>query len=269
MATNDRSNWLTASVVTQPHRTRDAVPIGEPERVTPLDDVHDPIERRTAGRDVVEDHRPRVVAVVAFDLAVRALQPHPFGRQPVVLHERVLVDRLFDREALARAFDVGALVAAALHEDRERRGAVRPRRADADFIEVGAVRDRLGLEGLVRFEILPGEAEPGHHLQEELRMRLADGELPGLLLEDVLGERRAHPRRRPLPEDAREQHREVANVDLVLVPEVDKKLVFRETGAGERRPRPVVFSIHDREQPLLQGVCHRVDESCHASRFGR
>ena len=102
------------------------------------------------------------------------------------------------------------------------------------------------------------EAEAVHHLEEELGVRDAERELARLLLEDVLRERAPHVGGRPLAEHAREQHREVADVHLVLVAEVDEELRAREAGAREVRPGPVILAIHHREQALAEvvGVRH-------------
>jgi hypothetical protein len=96
-------------------------------------------------------------------------------------------------------------------------------------------------------------AEPLHHPQEQLGVRAALGEAARLLLVEVLGQRPPHVGHvRHLPERAREQYGEVAHVHEILVAKVLEELRTRQARTRERRVRPVVFLVHDREEAVLQ-----------------
>ena len=86
----------------------------------------------------------------------------------------------------------------------------------------------------------------------ELRVRDAEGELARLLFEDVLGERATHRLRRALPEDAREEHRKVADVNAVFMAKMDRELRPREARPREARPGPMILPIHHREEASLE-----------------
>src|SRR5688572_944141 len=81
-------------------------------------------------------------------------------------------------------------------------------------------------------------------------MRSGFREATGLLFVEVFGERMPHVRqRRDLPERPREQHRKVTNEDDVFVTEVSEKLLAGKPGLGQRRIRPMMLLVHDREEP--------------------
>ncbi len=218
-----------------------------------LDGLHD--ERRRPLVRVAEHHVPRVAPVPALHGPVRAREAQLLGRAAVEAHHRVALDHVVDGREHARALHLGALVPAALDEDREHGRAHDPRLRGAHPIEHRAVRDGLGLErDGVAGHALARDAEPVDHLEEELRVRYAERERAGLLLVDVLGEGAPHVVRRPLPEHAREEHGEVAHVDAELAPEVRLERGAREPRPGQVRPRPVVLSVHHGEEPLAQRV---------------
>src|SRR6185312_4071373 len=92
-----------------------------------------------ARRHVREDDPPRVGAVTAFDLAVRPRELLRLGRAAVMLHERMLADRLVSAPALERPRELGPLVDAPLDEDREERDRRLPGRRGRALSEEVAV----------------------------------------------------------------------------------------------------------------------------------
>jgi len=94
-------------------------------------------------------------------------------------------------------------------------------------------------------------------------MGSAEGEPAGIFLINILRQHAPHIGRRILPVHAGQQNREVANVDQELLLIVKLQLGFRDAGPHDDRPGPVVFAVHDRQQPF-EKLCAGQSLVCHA-----
>src|SRR5262249_13948241 len=78
----------------------------------------------------------------------------------------------------------------------------------------------------------------------------------GLFLVDVSRERDPDVLGRPLAKHPSQKHRKVAHVGVILVPKVHEQRLARQPRPGEETPGPVIFLVHERQQPLGEGDRH-------------
>jgi hypothetical protein len=188
--------------------------------------------------------------VIALHAAVGLRQGEVLQGQAVVHHQRVLARRRL-RAPRGGGIQHTALVGVALDEDGDHRGPHRPAQRAAGLVQEGPV-GRRGGQQRHPLEAAQVHAQSPGILQEELGVGATRGDAAGLLLVEVLGQLPAHRRDRALHIGPADQHREVPNVDLVLLLQVDVQPVGGHIAAVEPRPGPVDLALHHLEQRLLK-----------------
>ena len=168
----------------------------------------------------------------------------------------MLPDDVFDllgRFGLCRGENFLPVIDAAFHENRQRGCAQEPVALHGNSVQPTSVTAAGGQQRHL-LELGPVITEAHHHREEQLGMESADRETAGFFLVDVLGQDGANFQRRGFPEGAREQNGKIPDIHGIFLLEMDFELILGERVAGKVRPCPVVFAVHDAEQPLSELV---------------
>ena len=150
-----------------------------------------------------------------------------------------------------RLLDVAAIVEAALHEDRQRRCADDPVAIGRNTVQPSPVAAAGGQQRHVA-ELGLVVPEPLHHGEEQLGVGPSEREAAGLFFINVASQQAAHLWRGILPMDASQEDREVPHVHCIFLLKVNLVLVPGDRASTEVRPCPVMFAIHDTEQPFTK-----------------